>query len=373
MNSITVKSPGRINIIGEHIDYHNGFVLPAAIDLYTTVKVQINGLQSQVNLYAGDLNEKYTYDINNYHPDINTTWPNYLMGVTSELQKLGSKLSGFDVELSSEVPIGAGLSSSAALECAFAFALNELFQLGFDRQQLINVAQLAEHNFVGIKCGIMDQYASMMGIDNKVILLDCQSVSHEYLDINTGEYTFLLLNSNVSHQLADSEYNFRRNTTKMALEKIKTAYPSVESYRDVNLSHIMSKSANLTDLEIKRCKHILSEIERTNLATLALRNNKLALLGQLMYQSHDSLDKNYDVACKETNFLVALARSNSNILGARQMGGGFGGCTINLIKKTAVHQFINETNQKYHSKFSIRLTSHKVNISHGTHIEQSVY
>ncbi len=366
-NSILVKSPGRINIIGEHTDYNGGFVLPAAIDKCCVFQLSRNGTASEVNIKAASIDEHLAFDLLNFKP-IKDGWENYVMGVVSELQKLGADLKGFDAVFEGNVPIGSGMSSSAALECSLAFGLNELFQLGFDQWQLIKASQMAEHHFVGTKCGIMDQFASMMGKKDQVMLLDCRSLDFEYFPLELGKYQLLLLNTNVSHSLATSGYNDRRSECEEGVRILNEKYKGIELLRDVKPDQLEESKALLSNTVFKRCKHIVTENERVLSATKAMMNKDFMTLGKLIYASHESLSKDYEVSCPELDFLVELTKDKDYILGSRMMGGGFGGCTINLIEKEWVTEFVNLARTAYYGAFGINLSDYEVLIEEGAGI-----
>jgi len=364
-STITVKSPGRINLIGDHTDYHDGFVLPAAIDKKTVVKLQRNDSGSKAYFSALNANEKDSFDLNNYQPRQEGGWQNYVMGVVGELQKLGAKIGGFDAEFEGNVPIGSGMSSSASLECAFAFGLNELFDLGLEKTQLIRASQMAEHNYVGIKCGIMDQFASMMGKKNQVMLLDCRSLEYQYFPLELGDYELLLLNSKVSHELANSEYNTRREESEAGIAILQRKLPEITHLRDVNLRQLEAQKSQLSTIIFKRCQHVISENKRVLDATKALQNGHLEVLGKLMYESHYSLKNDYQVTCPETDFLVQKTLKHEFILGSRQMGGGFGGCTINIVSREEKDYFIERMSEDYYDEFGIDLTPYSVSTEDG--------
>lgn len=368
--TITAKAPGRINIIGEHTDYNDGFVLPAAIDKYITVKMQLNGTPNMVNLTDRKRQKSFSFNLDDFAP-LGKGWHNYIMGVVHELQKLGGVFRGFDAEFEGNVPIGGGMSSSAALECSFAIGLNEMFNLGFDEWQLIKAAQMAEHNFVGIKCGIMDQFASVMGRKNKVMLLDCRSLAYQYYPLELGSYQLLLLNTNVSHSLASSEYNTRRSECEEGVAILNKNTPGITSLRDVSLQQLASEKENMPGHIYRRCHHVVSENQRVLDATRALLDGDIRQLGQNMYQSHFSLQNEYEVSCPELDFLVKKAREKDYILGSRMMGGGFGGCTINIISKNKVAEFVEQVSVEYRNRFGIELTPIEVAIGDGAKVVQS--
>ncbi|GJM33330.1 MAG: galactokinase [Saprospiraceae bacterium] len=363
--SIIIQSPARINIIGEHTDYNDGFVLPAAIDKNMVIRLKRNETPHIAKVTATNLNESFTFDLKSFSR-INAGWQNYIMGVVHELQKLGGKMSGFDAEFEGNIPIGGGMSSSAALECSLAYSLNVLFELGFNKAQLIKASQLAEHNFVGIKCGIMDQFASMMGKKDRVMLLDCRSLAYSYYPLELGDYQLLLLNSNVSHTLASSEYNTRRAECEEGVGFLKKVFPEMTNLRDVSPEQLVSLKEKMPEQIFRRCRHVVSENQRVLAATKALSEGKLDILGQLIYQSHFSLQTDYEVSCPELDYLVQQTQDKDYILGSRMMGGGFGGCTINIIKKSRTKEFVAKISEAYQQQFGIDLTPYNISIEDGT-------
>jgi len=367
--TITTQSPGRINIIGEHTDYNEGFVLPAAIDKKATFQLKKNGTTNTVNITATNLEEHYSFELANFKP-LKEGWQNYVMGVVKELQNIGANFSGFDAEFSGDVPIGSGMSSSAALECSMAYGLNKLFDLGFDKWQLIKAAQMAEHNFVGTKCGIMDQFASMMGQKNQVMLLDCRSLDFKYFPFDLGNYQLLLLNTNVSHSLSSTEYNTRRAECLEGVATIKKRYPEKEinSLRDISFDMLIQATKELSPTIFNRCKHIILENNRVLQATEALVSKDFNQLGKLVYKSHFSLQNDYEVSCKELDFLVQQTLDKDYILGSRMMGGGFGGCTITIIEKKWVDAFTELVTKNYKTHTGIDLTPYTVSIENGTEL-----
>lgn len=358
------RSPGRINIIGEHIDYNEGFVMPAAVDKQSVFQIKKNGTPHTVNVYSINMEESHSWDLTNFKP-IESGWQNYVMGVVHELQEIGAELAGFDATFEGDVPIGGGMSSSASLECALAYGLNELFDLGLDKWDLIKASQLAEHNFVGIKCGIMDQFASTMGKKDHVMLLDCRSLEFEYVPFDLGDYQLLLLNTNVSHSLASSEYNARREECEEGVSIFQQKYTGIQSLRDVSGQMFSELGPSLPELIRKRCRHVITEIHRVKDAVQALRNRDFPRLGQLIYQSHLSLSQDYEVSCTELDFLVDLTMDKDYILGSRMMGGGFGGCTLSIIEKNKAASFIELASQTYRDQFGFDLSPYSVSIESG--------
>lgn len=369
---ITVQSPGRINIIGEHTDYNDGFVLPAAIDKKTVFQIQKNGTTDEVNVYAANLKERFSFQLSDFQP-LEDGWQNYVMGVVHELQQRGATFSGFDCEFKGDVPIGSGMSSSASLECSFAFGLNELFELGFDKWQLIKACQMAEHNFVGIKCGIMDQFASMMGKAQQVMLLDCRSLEFEYFPLDLGNYELLFLNTNVTHSLANSQYNQRRSDCEEGVQLLQKKYPHIKNLRDVSLDMLSPMKNSLPERIFRRCHHVVAENKRVQQATQALLEGQHNQLGQLMYQSHFSLQNDYEVSCPELDFLVQQTVDKGYILGSRMMGGGFGGCTINIINQKFKQHFVEEASGAYWKQFHIHLDVYAVSIEDGAKFSNKTF
>ena len=361
MQHLTVKAPGRINLIGEHTDYNEGFVMPAAIQKVATVYIEKRE-DSTIHLFAEDLKESYTLNLDTVTKS-SKDWANYIIGVIAQFQKLVTIPTGFTLRLKSDVPIGAGLSSSAAIECAVAFAINELFSLGLDRMQLTKMAQKAEHEYAGVLCGIMDQFASMFGKKDQVILLDCKTMHYQYYPLKLSNYDIVLLDTQIKHALASSEYNTRRAECEQGISLIQQRYPSTKSLREVSMDMLNEcvDSSQMTKV-YNRCKYVIEEIERTQAAAKDLQEGQLAAFGQKMFATHDGLSLLYEVSCPELDFLVNEVKDNPNVIGARMMGGGFGGCTINLIKKEATASVVQKLVASYHKTFQKNLLSYEVNI-----------
>jgi galactokinase len=362
--SYTILSPGRINIIGEHVDYNDGFVMPAAINKYVCFAIAESGT-SQCTLVALDLDKTYTFNLRDELNPVADMWVNYILGVVSPLKK---QLKGFNIAFSSTIPMGSGLSSSAAVECGAAFALNTLFDLGLSKEQLVKLGQQAEHTFVGVKCGIMDQFASVFGKANQVIKLDCTTLDYAYYPANLGDYCLVLLDSKVKHTHLTSGYNTRREEVEAGLKLINHAFPEVNTYRDCTMEQIEAVKDSLGETLYKRCSFVVKEINRVEEAVNALVTADLQILGQLMYSTHEGLSADYEVSCDELDFLVNQIKNIPEVLGARMMGGGFGGCTINLVKRAAISRFENEIKSAYKIRFDIDLEMYKVDISEGTHL-----
>lgn len=358
------RSPGRVNIIGEHTDYNNGFVLPAAIDKAVYVGISRRE-DDQIFLYSEEFNEEHTTDLVTALPT-DKQWPNYILGVVDQLKKRGYEIHGFNLNLDGDVPVGAGLSSSAAVECSVAFALNEVFELGIEKEELAEIGQKAEHTYAGVMCGIMDQFASVFGREHHVIKLDCQTLEYEYVPLKLQGYKLLLLNTNVKHSLASSEYNTRRNECAAGVEMINSGGESVASLREVTLAMLDKHVKPNDEVVYRRCKYVVEENSRLLSACEALQAGDLETLGQKMYGSHDGLSKEYEVSCKELDFLVDAVRNNPNVLGARMMGGGFGGCTINIVKEEAIDSLVDELKGKYKEAMGLELTAYIAQIEDGS-------
>lgn len=363
----TVHSPGRINLIGEHTDYNKGFVLPAAIDKTINLKFRTNDLLNECRVYSREYDSLFTFNLNNI-PDAHDSWEWFVIGVVSELIELSDKLKGFDCYIESQLPVGSGVSSSAALECGLATGLNELFHLGLEQWDIIKLCQRAEHRFVGTQCGIMDQFASVLGKENHAMLLDCESLEFKYIPMSIQPYCLLLLNTNVDHELSSGNYNDRRKECEEGLMVIKQQFAKVNSLRDVTLEMLAVCKSSMPSTVYKRCHYVVEENQRVLDAVEALKNNDFKKIGQLMYETHTGLSETYEVSCPELDFLVEMSRENNRVLGARMMGGGFGGCTINLIHSEAVETFVQEVSKSYYKKFKIQLTSFQSIPSSGTFI-----
>ncbi len=362
---LTVKSPGRINLIGEHIDYNGGHVLPAAINL--NIKIGFKKKEGNICHVNSKLKGGFKFNLHEpLKPKSDNIWANYILGVINGILKLRpQQLSAFDCEIEGNLPIGSGISSSAALECGITFGLNALFNLNLSELEQIKIAQKAEHDFVGTKCGIMDQFAVTMGQEKKVILLNCETLKHELLDANINPYKIVLLNTNVEHELASSEYNTRRKECEKAIEIIKLKYTDYRHLAEVPLEIIKTLENELGQLVFKRATYVAEEEKRTIHASIVLQNGDLIKFGELMYASHEGLSKKYHVSCPELDFLVDYSKKHNSVIGSRMMGGGFGGCTINLIHEDYVQSYIESITIAYKNQFGIELSSLKADISNG--------
>ena len=370
-NSIVARSPGRINLIGEHTDYNNGFVLPAAIDKAAYIVITPRN-DDEIHLHAVDLNENYITTTERLAKSAGMSWPNYILGVIEQFMLAGIAVSGFDAALTGDIPIGAGLSSSAAVECAVALAMNELYAAGFDKFTLVKLSQKAENDFVGVQCGIMDQFASMFGRYNHVIRLDCRSLEFEYVPFNMDGIKILLLDTNVKHSLGSSEYNVRRKQCETGVAWIQRHSPGVKSLRDATLEMLDKYVLHDDILIYQRCKYVVEENNRLLAACKDLEQGNIPAFGARMYETHYGLSKLYEVSCPELDFLVAHVQDNPAVLGARMMGGGFGGCTINLVKEDAIDELVAETTVAYKKGMNKILKAHIAKIETGSNILRNV-
>ncbi|MGN6267744.1 MAG: galactokinase [Ginsengibacter sp.] len=355
-------SPGRINLIGEHVDYNDGYVMPGAIDKGIFFAVAINHSET-INCYSCDLNESLSVPLNEVRQM--DGWKNYVLGVVKEFQKLNLDIKGFNCAFGGNIPIGGGMSSSAALEGGISFSLNELCNFQMSRKDLALLGQRAEHNYPEVNCGIMDQYANMMGKADTVLLLDCKNVMHENIPLHINGYDIILINTKVHHSLAGSAYNERRKEGEEGLSILKKEL-GINSFRD--LDDVAKLSPFKNEMEEKvfdRCTFIIEEIQRTKNAANLLKSNDIEGFGKLMFQTHDGLKNLYEVSCKELDFLVDAARENKQVIGSRLMGGGFGGCTINIVKSESASSFVEKIIGDYKKQFGIQAESYKVKIVDG--------
>jgi galactokinase len=326
-----------VNLIGEHTDYNQGFVLPAAVDRGVTMALKPRS-DRRYALYALDLDRQLEGELSELSPHAER-WPNYLLGVLDQLQKAGCALGGFEIVYGGDLPIGAGMSSSAALECGLAFALNEMFELRLDRLTLAKLSQAAEHTFVGVHCGIMDQMASLMSRKDHLMMLDCQDLSCRFVPFESPVKIFLC-DTQVGRALAESGYNERRGQCEAAAALLRKYKPSIQSLRDVSLDLLDAHCAEFEPVVYRRGRYVIQENNRVLAAYRALERKDLKAFGDLMNQSHDGLSRAYEVSCRELDVLAEAAMILPGVLGARMMGAGFGGCTINLVEAGAENAFI---------------------------------
>lgn len=357
-------SPGRINLIGEHTDYNNGLVLPAAIDKAIVLAIAQREDQ-QINIFSESYQMRYTCTLQEL-VRTEMLWPDYILGVIVELQKKGCELKGVDIVFDGNIPLGAGLSSSAALECATAFALNELFEFNLSPLEIAKLGQAAENNFVGVQCGLMDQFASVFGKAGHLIKLDCESFEFNFIPFNAKNYQVVLFDTGVKHSLASSAYNERREQCEYGVELVRKHHPEVDSLRRVNKQMLDDYVKDVDRMVYKRCDFVVSEIQRLQDACQDLLKDNLESFGRRMYETHEGLRDLYEVSCEELDYLVDRVKDRPEVIGSRMMGGGFGGCTINLIASDSVDRIVEETSKAYKKDHDRNLKVYFVSIEDGT-------
>lgn len=359
-NPIFYASAGRINLIGEHTDYNGGFVFPGAIDKYIMTAININGTD-KVRLYSVDMNQYTEFGLREEDKPAEQ-WACYVFGVCREILKRGFEVKGFDAVFAGNVPLGAGLSSSAALESCFAYALNDLFN---DNKisifELALIGQSTEHNYCGVNCGIMDQFASVFGKKDCLMRLDCRSLEFKYFPFKPVGYKLVLVNSQVKHELVDSPYNKRRESCERVAKTL-----GVETLRDADMSMLEAAKNQISDEDYKRAVYVIGEKQRVLDVCEALEKGDYETVGQRMYETHHGLSKDYEVSCEELDFLNDVAKE-CGVTGSRIMGGGFGGCTINLVKEDLYDTFVQTAKTKFNEKYGIEPIIIDVVISDGAH------
>jgi len=356
-------SPGRINLIGEHTDYNGGFVLPGAIDKAMYCMIQPNGSE-RVKAFALDLNESSEFGLNSEEDKPTEGWAKYIFGICREMIKKGKTISGFNIVISGDVPLGAGMSSSAALECVVGFALNDQYGLGFSLREIALMGQATEHNYVGVKCGIMDQFISCLGKEGSLIRLDCRSLEYEYVPFNPSGYRLVLLNTGVAHELAAGAYNKRRESCERVVAEIAKNHPEVKLLRDTDLEQLKEVKDKVSEEDYLRAEFVIEEIQRLLDTCEALEKDDFETVGKKMYETHEGLSKKYEVSCPELDFLNDQAK-NLGVTGSRVMGGGFGGCTINLVKNEFAELFVEKASEAYEKTFGFRPNVYDVVIKDG--------
>lgn len=355
-------SPGRINLIGEHTDYNGGFVFPGAIDKGMIAELKINGT-NKVRAYSIDLKDYVEFGLNEEDAP-RASWARYIFGVCREIIKRGGKISGFNTAFAGDVPLGAGMSSSAALESTYAFALNEMFDCELDKFELAKIGQATEHNYCGVNCGIMDQFASVFGKAGSLIRLDCRSLEYQYFPFDPKGYKLVLLDSVVKHELASSAYNKRRQSCETAVAAIQKRHPEVEFLRDANMDWLKEVKEEISAEDYMRAEYVIEEIQRVLDVCDALEQGDYETVGKKMYETHHGMSKLYEVSCEELDFLNDLAKE-CGVTGSRVMGGGFGGCTINLVKDELYEPFVNKARESYFKQYNKHLKVYDVVISDG--------
>ena len=359
---VAYTSPGRINLIGEHTDYNGGFVFPGAIDKGIYAVIRLNGTD-KVRAYSIDKEDYCEFGMNEEdHPHLH--WANYIFGVCREIIKRGYQLQGFDTVFYGNVPIGAGMSSSAALESTFAFALNELLNLNIDKFELARIGQATEHNYVGVKCGIMDQFASLFGKAGHLMRLNCATMEFEYFPFNPKGYKVVLLDTVVKHELASSAYNRRRESCENACAHIAAKHPEVKYLSDATMAMLNEIDVEIPAEDYMRAEYVIGEKQRVLDVCDALEKGDYETVGDRMFGTHYGMSKLYEVSCEELDFLNDIAKE-CGVTGSRVMGGGFGGCTINLVKEDLYDAFIATAKQKFATKFGHEPKVYDVVISDG--------
>ena len=344
-------SPGRINLIGEHTDYNLGFVLPAAVDKAIYLAVAPTGADRS-RLYSIDFDQELQFDLTGGEKP-QEQWACYIYGVVQEMMKRGARPGNFDCVLGGDVPLGAGMSSSAALESVVGYAVNDLFGLGFDRADLAKIGQMTEHNYIGVRCGIMDQFASLFGRCGQVIRLDCRSLEYEMTPFDPQGYRLVLIDSMVKHSLASSEYNVRRAQCEAGVAAVARHAAGVESLRDVTREMLDTYRSEMDELTYRRCAYVIDENRRLLDGCELLKRGDYKGFGEKMFGSHEGLSKEYNVSCRELDFIAGIARSTDGVIGARMMGGGFGGCVINLVEESVHDSYLDEVKGRFEREFGL--------------------
>ena len=355
-------SAGRINLIGEHTDYNGGYVFPGAIDKGIMAEIKPNG-KEKVRAFSIDYNAECVFGLNEEDKP-EELWARYIFGVCRETIKRGGTVKGFDCVFAGDVPLGAGLSSSAALESCFAFAINELYQNGIDKFELAKIGQSTEHNYCGVKCGIMDQFASLFGKKDHLILLNTKTLEHKYYPFNPVGYKLVLIDSKVKHELASSAYNKRRASCENAAKVISKNHPEVEFLSDAKRIWLEEVKGQIPAEDFLRAQYVIGEMQRVLDVCDALERGDYETVGEMMYQTHFGLSHLYEVSCEELDFLNKLARK-MDVCGSRVMGGGFGGCTINLVKDELYQPFIDAAKKEFTAKFGHEPMVYDVVVSDG--------
>ena len=363
---IIVRSPGRVNLIGEHTDYNGGFVLPAATD--KAAYLAIFPSQSETCTWISlDMNSQVTLDFNDIKPLNHDTWANYILGVVQQFESRGLKVPPFNCVVAGDVPIGSGMSSSAALESAVGFAINHLNGFGLDSKTLAKLVQQSENEFIGVNCGIMDMFASIHGKENHVLRLDCETLEFQYFPLNLGDYKIVLFDTNVKHNLAESEYNLRRTQCETGLAFFRKHFDeNIPNLSQVPLAWLQASRSQLDPIVYNRCQYVIEENQRMMTACDDLQNGNLKDFGIKMTATHEGLRTLYEVSCKELDFLVDAVWHEASVLGSRMMGGGFGGCTINLIHQDSMDELFARLSDEYLKEMNLELKMYSVVTADGT-------
>ena len=358
------SSPGRINLIGEHTDYNGGFVFPGAVDCGIMAEMRANGTEDTVMAYAIDLKDRVDFKLSDPKGP-KASWARYIYGIAKEMQKLGVPVKGFNIAFSGDVPLGAGMSSSAAMESCFAFGLNDIFgDNKVSQWDMALAGQATEHTYCGVKCGIMDQFASVFGQKNHLMRLDCRSMEYKYYPFNPQGYRLVLVDSVVKHELASSAYNKRRESCENVVAALQKKYPDVKFLRDATKDMLAEVKDEVSEEDYMRAEYVIEEIQRVLDVCDALEKGDYETVGEKMYETHQGMSKLYEVSCDELDFLNDVA-FDCGVTGSRVMGGGFGGCTINLIKEELYSTFVSEVRKRYFEVFGKRCKIYYVVIGDG--------
>jgi len=361
---IIARSPGRVNLIGEHTDYNEGFVLPAAVDKAIIFAAAPRN-DHRLHFVAADLKDEFEGSVDELQKSAKG-WPNYLLGVIDQLQKGGHPPGGVNVVFGGDVPIGAGLSSSAALEGGMIFVLNEIFSLGIDKLTMVKMSQKAEHEFAGVNCGIMDQFINIFGEDKKALKIDCRSLQYEYFPFERDDLSIILCETPTRRSLASSEYNVRRKQCETGVAVLQKFDKQISSLRDVELELLMEHRKDMEPIVFKRCEYVVRENARVLLACEDLKRNDFSSFGLRLFDSHSGLRNDYEVSSKELDTLVDIATELPGVLGARMMGAGFGGCTINLVEESSSDEFVEKIKLNYKEHTSTDIKVHLTKLVGGT-------
>jgi len=360
------KAPGRVNLIGEHTDYNEGLVLPAAIDSYCWVAASPR-TDLKISLYSENMQEGIEADLGDLWSQRTGTWTDYLMGVAWALGEAGQELKGANIYVTGDVPLGSGLSSSAALEIAVGYALLDVSEHRFDRIELALACQRAENEFVGARCGIMDQFVSVHGQAGCAVMIDCRSLEHEFLRIPAG-IRLVVCNSMVKHENSNGEYNVRRSQCEEGVRCLSKIFPGIRALRDVTREQLEESKARLPDMVYRRCRHVISENDRVLQTVERLKSGNILEISRLMRDSHESLRSDFEVSCTELDILVEIASSKAGVYGARMTGGGFGGCTINLVEASMADAFVQQVREEYQQNTGLLSKIHIYDASQGAQV-----
>lgn len=363
-NPLIVRSPGRINLIGEHTDYHGGYVLPAAIDMEIICAISTN-YNNKCKIIAYDLKESVEFDLSNLDQSVKG-WPDYILGVIKQFKNGGMEIKGFDCVFGGNIPQGVGLSSSAAMECAFAYSFNMLFEHDLSNLEIVKLSNEAASEVEGVKCGIMDQFASVNGKANQIFRLDCKTLEYEYFNFVLEDYRVVLCDTQLKHSLASSDYIKRRNECDEGVAILQKHYSNIHSLRDVTIGQLKQHRPEMNPAIFKRCKYVVEENDRVLDCCNLLKKGDLEGFGEKMFETHDGLRWDYEVSCKELDFLQAEAKMSNMVIGARMISGRSGGCTINIVKIEYLDQFVKYMSDSCKNELNLDLKTYHVKIENGT-------